>query len=71
MRRFQERLEDDAAMGVEHIWIFDPYTRRAWKATADGSHTLRAARVCRSRYADPPRLLADVSAELDDMQTPR
>jgi Uma2 family endonuclease len=70
MQRMQERIDDYARMGVEHIWLIDPNSRHAWVATADGSHT---------RVADaftvpgtPIRIsLAEVFAELDDMLSPR
>lgn len=30
MRRMQERIDDYLAMGVPHIWLLDPQTRRAY-----------------------------------------
>src|SRR6266567_3517249 len=33
MQRMQERIDDYARMGVEHIWLIDPNSRHAWVAT--------------------------------------
>jgi len=68
LQRMQERIDDFARMGVEHIWLIDPFSRHAWIATADGSH----ARVTEafSVPGTPIRIsLAEVFAELDDMLT--
>ena len=70
INRMQERTADYARMGVENIWLFDPLTRRAWVETADGS----LARVEHEFTVSgtPIRIvLADVFAELDDMQQPK
>ena len=37
----QERVDDYLAMGVEHVWMIDPRTRRAWITTNDGSREAR------------------------------
>ena len=47
LSEMQERIDDYLAMGIEHVWMIDPRTRRAWITTADGSReakdgTLRA-----------------------------
>lgn len=34
--RYQDRIDDYLAFGIEHIWIFDPERRKAWTATASG-----------------------------------
>ena len=70
IQRMQERIADYARMGVEHIWLIDPISRRAWIATADGSLTHVEAEFT---VPGTPVLvsLAEVFAELDDMQTPR
>ena len=63
-----EKIEDYARMGVEHIWLIDPLSRHAWIATPDGSLT----RVSEAFAipGTPIRIdLAEVFAELDDMQT--
>jgi Uma2 family endonuclease len=68
IHRMQERIDDYARMGVEHVWLIDPISRHAWVATADGSHT----RVTEAFMVagTPIRIsLAEVFAELDDMLT--
>jgi len=53
---------------VEHIWIIDPIRRQAWTATADGSQTHVDAEF--TVPGTPIRVsLAEVFAELDDMQS--
>lgn len=32
----QERVNDYAGLGVAHIWVIDPWTRRAWLASTQG-----------------------------------
>ena len=34
----QEKIGEYLAFGVEHIWIFDPQRRVAWRADGDGLH---------------------------------
>lgn len=34
--RMFERVKDFHRMGVGHVWVFDPETRRVWVSTADG-----------------------------------
>ena len=36
--RMQEKIDDYLAFGIEHIWIFDPETRKAWTADHAGVH---------------------------------
>ena len=36
LSRFQDRIDDYLAFGVEHIWIIDPERRSAWKASSAG-----------------------------------
>ena len=65
-QRMVERVADYARMGVEHVWVIDPLSRRAWVAAGDGSLTAveQELRV----EGTPIRIvLADVFAELDDM----
>ncbi len=69
LQRVQERFEDYANMGVDHLWLLDPIRRQAWVVMADGSQTHVGAEltvpgtpICVS--------LAEVFAELDDMQSP-
>lgn len=69
IQRMQERIDDYARMGVEHIWLIDPIRRAAWIATPDGSLTRVAAEF--TVPGTPIRVsLAEVFAELDDMQSP-
>lgn len=57
-----------AGMGVEHIWLIDPISRHAWIGTTDSMHKPENAEF--TVPGTPIRiLLADVFAELDDMQT--
>jgi Uma2 family endonuclease len=37
MAEMQGRIDDYLAMGVEHVWLIDPRTRRAWMTTSEGS----------------------------------
>jgi Uma2 family endonuclease len=32
----QERIDDYLAFGVQHVWVIDPRTRRAFEYTSDG-----------------------------------
>jgi Uma2 family endonuclease len=44
MSRIQERIDDYFAMGVAHVWVVDPQTRRAYEATAaEGLREVKAA----------------------------
>jgi Uma2 family endonuclease len=44
MSRVQERIDDYFAMGVAHVWVVDPQTRRAYEATAaEGLREVKAA----------------------------
>ena len=66
--RMQERIDDYIQMGVEHIWLIDPMTRKAWTATADGSHHHVEAEF--TVPGTPIRVsLAEAFAELDDLLT--
>jgi Uma2 family endonuclease len=63
-----ERIEDYARMGVQHIWLIDPMTRHAWIATPDSS--LQRIETEFTVPGTPIRLvLAEIFAELDDMQS--
>jgi Uma2 family endonuclease len=68
MQRVQERFDDYARMGVEHLWLFDPIRRQAWVMLPDGSQTHVDAEFT---VPDTPIriVLAEVFAELDDMQS--
>jgi Uma2 family endonuclease len=68
LQRVRERFDDYAKMGVEHLWLIDPIRRQAWVVLADGSQT----RVEEEFVVPgtPIRIsLAEVFAELDDMQS--
>jgi Uma2 family endonuclease len=68
IQRMQERIEDYARMGVEHIWLIDPISRHAWIALRDGS--LTHVRDEFTVPGTPIRVsLAEIFAELDDMQS--
>ena len=34
--KLQVRFDDYLTMGVENIWVLDPFSRRAWRITAEG-----------------------------------
>jgi|SRR5579871_1463681 len=36
LSRIQERISDYLEMGVAYVWVFDPRTKRAYIATAEG-----------------------------------
>ncbi len=61
----QERVNDYAGLGVEHIWAIDPWKRRGWLASTQGF--LQPADGV-LRIADTPIevTLADLFAELDE-----
>jgi Uma2 family endonuclease len=41
LSRFQDRIDDYLAFGIEHIWIFDTETHRVWTADASGLHIVQ------------------------------
>ena len=64
MSRFQERIEDYLAFGVENIWIIDPESRTAYTATAGGLHPVRTNELVVPET--PIRVvLSELFAELD------
>jgi Uma2 family endonuclease len=68
IQRVQERFADYATMGVEHMWLLDPVRRQAWVVSADGSQTHVESEFIVP--GTPIRVsLAEVFAELDDMQS--
>jgi len=68
MQRVQERFEDYAKMGVEYLWLFDPIRRQAWAVLPGGSQTRVEGEF--TVPGTPIRIgLAEVFAELDDMQS--
>jgi len=50
MTRMQERIDDYLKFGVQHVWVLDPRTKRAWDYTTAG---MREARDGVLRTADP------------------
>jgi Uma2 family endonuclease len=69
IQRMQERIDDYAQMGVEHIWLIDPTSRHAWVATPDGSHTRVESEF--SVPGTPIRVvLAELFAKFDELQNP-
>jgi Uma2 family endonuclease len=68
LSRILERFADYSQMGVEHLWLIDPLSRHAWTISADGSQqrVMEALTV----PGTPIHIdLAEVFAELDDMQS--
>jgi Uma2 family endonuclease len=64
LSRFQDRIEDYLAFGVEHIWVIDPERRAAYTASTSGLHPVRTNEL--SVPETPIRVvLSDLFAELD------
>jgi Uma2 family endonuclease len=64
----QERVDDYIRMGVEHIWVIDPISRHAYIATSEGFRQPGSGEF--TVPGTPIRIaLAEVFAELDEMQT--
>jgi Uma2 family endonuclease len=64
LSRFQERIDDYLAFGVENIWILDPDRRVAWSANREGLHITQAGELTVPQT--PIRVvLAELFAELD------
>ena len=38
--KMQEKFDEYIAFGVEHIWVFDPERRVAWRVDGDGLHRI-------------------------------
>jgi len=69
LRSQRDRVEDYFAMGVEHIWLIDPVSREAWTAAPAGYDPLTSGEF--TVPGTPIRIsLAEVFAELDEMQAP-
>jgi Uma2 family endonuclease len=68
MAAMQERVDDYARMGVENIWLIDPVSRHAYIAANGGFQA-----PTNGEFTVPGTLirisLAEVFAELDEMQT--
>ena len=70
IRELQERVDEYAAMGVEHIWVIDPAGRRAYIASAAGFVQPRGSELT---IAGTPIsiLLNELFAELDEAEQTR
>ncbi|WP_213805230.1 Uma2 family endonuclease [Granulicella sp. dw_53] len=68
MSAMQERVDDYASMGVEHIWLVDPVSRHAYVATREGFQ--QPANQEFTVPGTPIRVpLSEIFAEFDEMQT--
>ena len=64
LSRFQDRIDDYLAFGVEHIWILDPERRAAHIATSAGLHLVQTGEL--AVPGTPIRVvLSELFAELD------
>jgi Uma2 family endonuclease len=64
LARFQRRIDDYLGFGLEHIWILDPETRRAWTADHSGLHPAQKDEL--AVPGTPIRVvLSELFAELD------
>ncbi len=64
LSRFQVRIDDYLGFGIENIWIFDPATRRAWTADAEGLHLAQSGEL--GVPGTPIRVvLSELFAEMD------
>jgi Uma2 family endonuclease len=64
LSRFQDRIDDYLAFGVEHIWIIDPERRSAWMASSAGLHLVQGGEL--TVPETPIRVvLSELFAELD------
>jgi Uma2 family endonuclease len=64
LSRFQDRIDDYLAFGVENIWVIDPERREAYTATASGLHSVHSNEL--TVPETPIRVvLSDLFAELD------
>jgi Uma2 family endonuclease len=66
-QRILQRVQDYHRMGVENVWIFDPYSHGAWIAQPDGTQQHVADTL--AVEGTPIRIeLAEVWTEMDEMQ---
>jgi Uma2 family endonuclease len=64
LNRFQDRIDDYLAFGVQNIWILDPERRFAWTAAKDGLHPVQNGEL--TVPETPIRVvLSELFAELD------
>ena len=45
LSRVQERMSDYLEFGVEHVWLLDPATRKAFRWTREGMHEVTELRT--------------------------
>ncbi len=64
LSRFQARINDYLAFGVEHVWIVDPEGRTAYTADAAGLHVVQSGALTVEGTAIRV-VLGEVFAELD------
>lgn len=64
LNRLQEKLDDYLQFGVEHVWVIDPETRRAWTAEKTGLRLVQNGEL--NVPGTPIRVvLSQMFAELD------
>lgn len=64
LSRFQDRIDDYLAFGIENVWIIDPETRKAWTASATGLHIVQNGELTVPGTSIRV-VLSDLFAELD------
>jgi Uma2 family endonuclease len=63
-RRAAAKSQEYLAFGIQHVWVIDPYSRVAFRGTADGLELIRSGELAIPE--SPIRIiLADLFAELD------
>ena len=62
----QERVDDYASLGTEHIWAIDPWKRRGWLASRQGFALQPADATLRIPGTPIAVSLAELFAELDE-----
>ena len=64
LSRMQTKIDDYIEFGVEHVWVIDPETRKAWTADRTGLHLVQDGEF--SVPGTPIRVvLSEMFAELD------
>ena len=59
MSRMQEKIGDFLRAGVRYVWVVDPYSRKAWTYTSEGSFEAKDG-VLRTKDPDIAMPLSDV-----------
>ncbi len=65
LTELQDRVDDYAGLGVEHIWAIDPWKRRGWRASTEG-FLQPLDGILRIPNTPIAVTLADLFAELDE-----